>query len=98
MTLICIISDTHEHEEIIRKAIPLIKERNPALVLHLGDIVSPPVLEHFEDLPMLFVYGNNDGERQGLYNACAKKGWTIQDTLELVIDDRKIFAAHGQSA
>jgi len=95
MTKICVISDTHEHEEATKKAVAIIKYKQPRLVLHLGDIISPPMLDNFEGLPMRFLFGNNDGEKTGLQRVCEKHGWNITDTFEKTIDDKKLFAAHG---
>ena len=58
--VIGIISDTHEDVRMIRKAVRILKERAPAFVVHCGDIISPPVLEHFSGVPLRLVYGNND--------------------------------------
>ena len=62
--MIGIISDTHENEKSTQKAVAVLKDRNVELVVHCGDIISPPMLEHFKGLKMKFVYGNNDGEKK----------------------------------
>jgi putative phosphoesterase len=95
-TCIGIVSDTHEHVKTIIKAVALFKERNPAIVIHCGDIISPPVLERFAGLPLRLVYGNNDGERSGLKKKCAELGFTeIVDTLTFECADKKFFVNHG---
>ena len=95
-TTIGILSDTHEHVRIINKAVRLLKDRAPALVVHCGDIISPPVLEQFSGLPMKFVYGNNDGERSGLQKKCAELGFdTIDDTLTFEFSGKRFFVNHG---
>lgn len=72
--------------------------RSPELVIHCGDIISPPVLTHFSPLPMRFVFGNNDGERAGLTAKCSELGFgEIDDTLELEMHGKKLFAYHGTS-
>ncbi len=65
-TLIGIVSDTHEDVRMITKSVALFKARAPAMVIHCGDIISPPVLELFRGLPLRLVFGNNDGVRSGL--------------------------------
>jgi hypothetical protein len=81
-TIVGILSDTHEDIRMIRKAVRLLLERAPALVIHCGDIISPPVLEQFKGLPMRLVFGNNDGERSGLKKKCQELGFDeIHDTL-----------------
>jgi putative phosphoesterase len=94
--VIGIISDTHEDVRMIRKAIRILKERAPALVVHCGDIISPPVLEHFAGIPVRFVYGNNDGERSGLKKKCSEMGfYGIEDTLSFTHAGRSFFVNHG---
>jgi putative phosphoesterase len=95
-TIIGIISDTHEDVRMIRKAVRLLTERAPALVVHCGDIISPPVLEHFKGLPMRFVFGNNDGERSGLKKKCHELGFhEIGETLTFSHAGRSFFVNHG---
>jgi putative phosphoesterase len=94
--VIGIISDTHEDARMIRKAVRIFKERAPAMVIHCGDIISPPVLENFAGLPLRLVYGNNDGERSGLKKKCAELGfYGIEDTLTFTHSDKTFFVNHG---
>jgi len=94
--MIGIITDSHENIPAIEAAVKVLKEKNPELVVHCGDIISPPVLEYFKDLPMLFVFGNNDGEQEGLRNkvkALNFKG--INSEQEFEADGKKVFVCHG---
>lgn len=91
-----ILSDTHEDVRMIRKAVAIFNERKPQLVIHCGDIISPPVLELFRGLPMKFVYGNNDGERSGLRKKCEELGFSpIDDTLTFSFAGKSFFVNHG---
>jgi putative phosphoesterase len=95
-TCIGIVSDTHEHVRPIIKAVSLFKARNPSMVIHCGDIISPPVLERFAGLSLRVVYGNNDGERSGLKKKCAELGFAeIVDTLTFESGGKKFFVNHG---
>jgi putative phosphoesterase len=97
--LIGIVSDTHEDIRMIVKAVALFKSRAPALVIHCGDIISPPVLERFAGLPLKLVFGNNDGERSGLKKKCAELGFAeIQDTLTFEFAGKRFFVNHGTSS
>jgi predicted phosphodiesterase len=92
------VSDTHEDVRMIVRAAAIFKERAPALVVHCGDIISPPVLERFAGLPMRFVYGNNDGERSGLQKKCAELGFPeIADSLTFEFAGKRFFVNHGTS-
>ena len=94
--MIGIISDTHENEEAIMKAVALFKQKNVEFVVHCGDIISPPMLEHFKGLNVKFIYGNNDGEKIGL-NAKAKDlGFEeIKDEKEFECKGKKFCVYHG---
>ena len=93
-----IISDTHENEEAIKKAVAILKEKNVDFVVHCGDIISPPMLEFFKGLKMRFVFGNNDGEKIGL-NAKAKEfGFEeITEEKEFEYKNKKFYVYHGTS-
>ena len=94
--MLAIISDTHENEPAIKKAVRIIKEKNSELCVHCGDIVSPPMLEHFRGLKMKLVYGNNDGERIGLNIAAKKLGFEeLKDEKEFVFRGKKFYVYHG---
>jgi putative phosphoesterase len=81
---------------MIRRAVKIFKERSPSLVIHCGDIISPPVLEHFAGLPMKLVFGNNDGERSGLKKKCLELGFDdIDDTLTFEFAEKSFFVNHG---
>lgn len=94
--MICVLSDTHENVPAITEAVKQIKALNPTLVIHCGDIISPPTLPLYEGLPMRFIFGNNDGEKAGLRKQAKELGFgEIDDTLELEIAGKKLFAYHG---
>ncbi len=94
--MIGIISDTHENEEAIRKAVEIFKQRNVDFAVHCGDIISPPMLDHFKGLKTKFVLGNNDGEKIGL-NAKAKElGFEdVTDEKEFEYNGRQFYVYHG---
>ena len=94
--MIGIISDTHENEEAIGKAVKIFKGKNVEFVIHCGDIISPPMLEHFNGLNMKFVFGNNDGERLGLNEKAKEFGFEeITDEKEFEHKRKKFYAYHG---
>ena len=94
--MIGIISDTHENEEAITKAVNIFKQKNVELVVHCGDIISPPMLEHFRGLNVKFIYGNNDGEKAGLNSKAKELGFEeFSDEKEFEYKNRKFFAYHG---
>ncbi|MBI4452228.1 metallophosphoesterase [Candidatus Woesearchaeota archaeon] len=97
--MIGIISDTHENEAAMKKAAEIFLEKNVDFVVHCGDIISPPVLENFKVLKMKLVFGNNDGERNGLIKKCEEFGFgEIRDELEFRHKGKKFYVYHGTSA
>ena len=94
--MIGIISDTHENEEAIKKAVEIFKQTNVEFAVHCGDIICPPMLEHFKGLKMKFVYGNNDGERAGLNSKSKDLGWgKVADEKEFECNGKKFYVYHG---
>ena len=94
--MIGIISDTHENEAAIKKAVEIFKKSNVDFVVHCGDIISPPMLEHFNGLKMKFVFGNNDGERDGLNKNAQALGFEeITDEKEFEYKSKKFYVYHG---
>lgn len=95
-THVGIVSDTHEDVRMIVRAVEIFKKRAPSIVIHCGDIISPPVLERFRGLPLRLVFGNNDGERSGLKKKCGELGFIeIQDTLTFEHAGKAFFVNHG---
>ncbi len=94
--MIGIISDTHENEKAIAKAVQVFKEKNVEFVVHCGDIISPPMLEHFKELKMKFVFGNNDGEKSGLGSKAKEFGFEeIADEKEFEHKGKRFYIYHG---
>lgn len=63
-----ILSDSHDHLKNLQEALELLRGRGAEFLLHAGDIVSPFAAKVLVrcGLPVLAVFGNNDGERKGL--------------------------------
>jgi hypothetical protein len=63
-----VISDTHDHLQRINDAIELFNREKVGAVIHCGDFVAPFSIKLFMKLncPFYGVFGNNDGEREGL--------------------------------
>ncbi|WP_297475248.1 metallophosphoesterase [Thermococcus sp.] len=91
--LIGIMSDTHDNLPAIRKAVELFNRENVELVIHAGDYVAPFVAGELKKLkaPLRGVFGNNDGERKGLYEALG----IYDELIELEADGMKIAVTHG---
>ena len=68
--LVGVLSDTHDRLPTFRRALQLFAERNVSAILHAGDYVAPFAAKLLAPdairVPLYCIYGNNDGERQGL--------------------------------
>ncbi|MGZ4857216.1 MAG: metallophosphoesterase [Methanobacteriaceae archaeon] len=95
--MIGIMADSHDHLEAIRKAVDLFNQVGVELVIHAGDLIAPFTAQEFMNLqpPFEAVFGNNDGEKQGLRmayeNLCI-----LEDFKELKISGRNIVVIHGK--
>jgi putative phosphoesterase len=66
--MIGILADSHDNLTTLRRAVGLFREYGCQLVIHAGDFVAPFAARELEKAgcPVRAVFGNCDGERQGL--------------------------------
>lgn len=81
MSLLGVISDTHDNLQKVRAAVELFNRLKVDQVVHCGDVVAPFVLVELARLkaPVLIVYGNCDGDRRALARRASEFGFTIED-------------------
>jgi hypothetical protein len=74
--VIGILSDSHDNVPMIERAVRLFNDAGCDLVLHAGDVVAPFAARALAGLraPVKAVFGNCDGETQGLAGALAAFG------------------------
>ena len=89
-----IIADTHDNLPKIKKAVELFNKKYTKLVLHAGDWVAPFSVFNFNKLncKYLGIYGNNDGEKDGLKEKSLGK--IKEGPLELEQFGKKILITH----
>ncbi|MBI5893344.1 MAG: metallophosphoesterase [Deltaproteobacteria bacterium] len=89
-----LISDTHDNMTAIKKAVKYFNEQNVDAVLHAGDFIAPFAADEFNKLNCYFigVFGNNDGEVQGLTNTL--KGRVYMPPKEIILGSKKIIIVH----
>ncbi len=65
-----VISDTHDRLPTFQRAVAMFRRLRVDAILHAGDYVAPFAAKLIApdaiDVPLHCIYGNNDGERQGL--------------------------------
>ena len=73
--MIGIMSDSHDNLNAVRQAVRLFLERGCDLILHAGDIIAPFAAQELRGCgcPVRAVFGNCDGEKEGLRKAF--EGW-----------------------
>jgi len=89
-----LVSDTHDNLDKIKKAVKLFNSKKVELVFHAGDFVAPFTINYLDKLncEYLGVFGNNDGEKEGLKR---KSGGKIKNgPVELTLEDIKIALVH----
>lgn len=95
-----VFSDTHDHLENIKKAVDLFISNKVAKIIHCGDYCAPFIVRAMESLKyqnmeILGVFGNNDGERDGLRKILGEILTIHGEFHELECDNHKIAVYHG---
>lgn len=70
--LIGIMSDSHDNLSMIERAVSIMNQRKISVLIHAGDFIAPfsiPLLKQSGAEVVVGVYGNNDGEKEGLKKA-----------------------------
>lgn len=95
-TIIGIMSDSHDNLGAIKKAVNFFNQEKVDLVIHAGDLISPFTVQQFQRLksPFIAIFGNNDGERDGLREAY-KNLCFLEDFKEILVEDKKVAIIHG---
>ncbi len=93
-----IISDTHDRCDYIDRFVRFFEDEGIEMILHLGDLVAPFAAKRFAGLaqriPFRAIYGNNDGEREGLKKTIAPWGVIEDGPIRLEADGKVIVAHH----
>jgi len=94
--MIGVMSDSHDNVTQIRKAVGVFKDAGCDLVLHAGDVVAPFAARELAALgcPVNAVFGNCDGEKQGLEAALEKIGRIKEAPLILHYGGRQLLLVH----
>jgi len=91
--------DTHDHLPNIRNAVAALSHEKADIVLHTGDYIAPFVIPEIAKVhvPVIGVFGNNDGDRPFLLSRCQEQGNVeIRGYFaEIDCDSQKIALVHG---
>ncbi len=89
-----VIADTHDNLPKIERAVRFFNKNKVEFVLHAGDFIAPFAAAKLKNLSCDFrgVFGNNDGEKQGLVQISENR---IQNgPLRLILRGRPIVLVH----
>jgi len=78
-----LLSDTHDRVPAVRQLLEQMVAGGVSLIMHAGDYCSPFSLQPIQDisLPLLGVFGRNDGDRDALQSA-ARTGFGAMELFE----------------
>jgi hypothetical protein len=96
--IVGIMADTHDRLSSVDKAVKALNDRKVELALHAGDYIAPFVIPHFKPLKakLIGVFGNNDGEKNGLKKKFKEISAEIHGNFAHVdVDGLKIALLHG---
>jgi len=79
-----IMSDSHDNRAAVKEAVSFFNGASCGLVLHAGDIIAPFTAEELSrcSCPVKAVFGNCDGEKQGLRRKFAGWGEILEPPLD----------------
>ena len=96
--MIGIMSDSHDNLDAIRKAIKIFNKEEIEVVIHAGDLISPFTALEFRKLDpeLVAIYGNNDGEKEGL-KVAYEEICILEDFKEISVEGWKFSIIHGSN-
>src|SRR5690606_37676522 len=93
-----LIADTHDRLPAITALVALFQQREVSMVLHAGDYCSPFALAplHALTVPVIGVFGRNDGDQPGLSAAAAQGLATelFESPHSLEVGERRLLLVH----
>jgi uncharacterized protein len=91
---VVLMADSHDNMNALKKAVHYCNLHQVGAVLHAGDLVAPFVNRVLKDLlaPLTIVFGNNDGEKNGLLQVFKNK--IFEPPHETSIDGRRVLMFH----
>lgn len=96
---LCILSDSHDHSPLVRRAAAEAVAARVEVFLHCGDVIGAHTLECLVEtgLPVHVVHGNNLGDPVAMANLAARSGGLLRyygADADLRLDGRRVFVVH----
>lgn len=98
--MIGVMSDSHDNVDAIKKAVRFFITAKCELVLHAGDFIAPFAARELGQLscPVKGVFGNCDGEKDGLKKAFIALGEIEEEPCVFTYCDKPILLTHTHFA
>jgi putative phosphoesterase len=96
--LIGLLSDTHDNAANTAAGLALLRDAGAEALLHAGDLVSPDMLAHFENLgiPFHFVLGNNEYDPAALRTRASANGLFFSpEFADVTLGNKRLAVTHG---
>jgi putative phosphoesterase len=96
---VCVVSDSHDHGEMLAAAVARAREWGAQAVLHCGDIIGPNTLRRALELgvPMHVVHGNNLGDTPAIMRLAHTSDGALTyhgGDADFTLGGRRIFMIH----
>jgi putative phosphoesterase len=93
-----ILSDTHDQLERTQTAVATLIQAGAELLIHCGDLTTPPIVHACTGLPACFVFGNCDHDPAQLRAAIERTGGRCLERGGLItVGQHRIAVTHGDS-
>lgn len=94
--MIGLMSDSHDYLPAIRQAVELFNRVGCSLVIHAGDVVAPFAARELRNLrcPVRAVFGNCDGEKEGLAAVFQEFGQIATGPLVFTHENLRFHVSH----
>jgi len=96
--IVGVLSDTHGKAQTAAAAVKLLLAHGAEYLVHCGDVGETDVLDCLAGHPSMFVFGNNDWDRQGLLRYAKQIGVECGEEMgKLSLGDKRAVVTHGDS-
>jgi putative phosphoesterase len=97
--LIGILSDTHDHADIMKRAIDILTGAGAEFFIHCGDIGGQQVLDQLAGVKAAFVWGNTDWQRLPLQRYAQSLGICCYGAMgDFELGGKRIALLHGDDS
>ncbi len=98
--MIGIMADSHDNLQAIKRVVRFFRNTGCELVIHAGDFIAPFSARELEALgcPVKAVFGNCDGEKEGLKKAFQTLGEIKESPFIFTLDNLQFLITHVDSS